>query len=94
VEAAAYFVASEAVTNALKHAPGSQVVVRLRGALGDLHLEVADDGPGLTGAAQPGHGLCGLQDRVESLRGSFVVDGSHGTGTVVRATFPGEGRPR
>jgi signal transduction histidine kinase len=92
VEAAAYFVVSEAVTNALKHAPGSRVVVRLSGAGGELQLEVADDGPGLPGVTPTGVGLRGLQDRVESLRGSFSVAGTPGAGTVVRAGFPGQPR--
>lgn len=90
VEAAAYFVVTEAVTNALKHAPGSRVVVRLSGANGQLRLEVADDGPGLSAAVPDGSGLRGLQDRVESLRGTFTVTGEAGSGTVVRATFPAE----
>jgi signal transduction histidine kinase len=94
VEAAAYFVVTEAVTNALKHAPGSRVAVRLSGAGGRLQLEVADDGPGLPGTVTDGSGLRGLQDRVESLRGRFTVTGAAGSGTVVRATFPAEGVPR
>lgn len=94
MEAAAYFVASEAVTNALKHAPGSPVVVRLAGSHGELRLEVSDEGPGLRGDAATGLGLRGLKDRVESLRGTFTVTGVPGRGTVVRAIFPGEGRRR
>jgi signal transduction histidine kinase len=94
VEAAAYFVVSEAVTNALKHAPGSRVVVRLSGAGGRLLIEVADDGPGLPAGVLDGSGLRGLQDRVESLRGTLTLAGAAGSGTVVRATFPAEGLPR
>lgn len=94
VEAAAYFVVTEAVTNALKHAPGSRVAVRLSGTGGRLQLEVADDGPGLSAAVPAGSGLRGLQDRVESLRGTFSVTGAAGSGTLVRATFPAEGLPR
>jgi signal transduction histidine kinase len=91
VESAAYFVVTEAVTNALKHAPGSRVVVHLCGADGRLRLDVSDDGPGLSPAASGGSGLRGLQDRVESLRGTFSVTGGDGGGTVVRAVFPGRG---
>jgi signal transduction histidine kinase len=94
VEAAAYFVVSEAVTNALKHAPGSRVVVRLSGTADRLEVQVSDDGPGPTGAPRDGSGLRGLQDRVESLRGSFSVTGGPGAGTVVRAVFPSGGAPR
>jgi signal transduction histidine kinase len=97
VEAAAYFVASEAVTNALKHAPGSRVVVRVGGVGTGLCLEVADDGPGLPEAPPVGRGLSGLRDRVESLGGTFTVGSVPGAGTVVRAEFPAEsavvGRP-
>ncbi|MGY2128910.1 sensor histidine kinase [Blastococcus sp. SYSU DS0617] len=89
VEGAAYFVAAEAVTNALKHAPGSRVVVRIDLVDGDrLCLEVADDGPGLPDDEPSGHGLRGLRDRVESLRGTFTTGRAPGGGTVVRATLP------
>ncbi|WP_346619742.1 histidine kinase [Blastococcus montanus] len=94
VEAAAYFVVTEAVTNALKHAPGSRVAVRITGVGGRLETVVADDGPGPGPGTSAGGGLRGLQDRVESLRGSFSVTGAPGTGTVVRATFPDSGGPR
>lgn len=91
VEAAAYFVVNEAVTNALKYAPGSQVAIRLADARGALEVEVTDDGPGFDGSAGSGHGLTGLRDRVESLDGVFAVHTAPGAGTVVRATFPGRG---
>ncbi|CCG04703.1 sensor histidine kinase [Blastococcus saxobsidens] len=94
VEAAAYFVVTEAVTNALKHAPCSRIAVRITGADDRLEVAVADDGPGPGAGTSAGGGLRGLQDRVESLRGTFSVTGGPGTGTVVRATFPGPGTPR
>jgi signal transduction histidine kinase len=87
VEGAAYFVVVEAVTNALKHAPGSTVHVRIGAGAGRLCVEVADDGPGGAGTAD-WRGLRGLQDRVESLEGTFAVGPSPGGGTVVRADFP------
>lgn len=87
-EAAAYFVVCEAVTNALKHAPGSRVHVALSSVEGSLRVAVADDGPGLRGADSQGRGLEGLRDRVESLGGVFEVQGTSGRGTVVRASFP------
>jgi len=91
VESAAYFVVKESVTNALKHAPGSAVTVRLTGSGGALHVEVADAGPGFDGTPRSGHGLTGLRDRVESLGGVFTVRSAAATGTVVRATIPGDG---
>jgi PAS domain S-box-containing protein len=88
VEAAAYFVASEALTNVAKHADASQVTVRVRVSPGDaLELVVSDDG---RGGADPlrGTGLHGLADRVAALGGTFTVDSPPGEGTTVRATFP------
>lgn len=90
VESAAYFVVSEAVTNALKHAPGSRVAVLLADVQGALQVEVRDDGPGFEAPSASARGLTGLRDRVESFGGSFVVRSAPGDGTCVRATFPRE----
>jgi signal transduction histidine kinase len=87
LEVAAYYVASEALTNAAKHAEASVVRVSVRVQDSALVLEVADDGRG--GAAPGGgSGLVGLQDRVEALRGRLTVTSPIGAGTTVRATFP------
>ena len=88
VEAAAYFVASEALTNAVKHASGSQVVVRAGRSEGDFVLSVSDDG---CGGAVPaaGSGLVGLGDRVAALGGRLDVF-SDANGTSVIARFPCE----
>lgn len=86
-EAAAYFVVCEAVTNALKHAPGSPVRIALRGDETTLTVEVVDTGPGIDGSAHHGRGLAGLRDRVESLGGTFTVIGEPRRGTAVRARF-------
>lgn len=93
-EAAAYFVVCEAVTNALKHAPGSPVRVHLSGDDRHLSVEVDDSGPGIGDDAGGGGGLAGLHDRVDSLGGSFVVADRPSGGTVVRAHFPAEPVPR
>lgn len=88
VEAAAYFVASEALTNAVKHARGSQVVVRAGRDNGSLVLSVSDDGEG--GAAPaPGSGLAGLADRVAALGGRMDLS-SDDAGTHLVAEFPCE----
>lgn len=92
VEAAAYFVVTEAVTNALKHAPGSRIAVRIGVDRDRLCLEVADDGPGPREDALAGSGLSGLRDRVESLHGTFTAGRGPAGGTVVRADFPAGGR--
>ena len=86
VEAAAYFVAAEALANVHKHAGARRVVVTA--AVRDEHLllEVTDDGAG--GADETGHGLSGLADRVEALGGSLELTSPPGGGTCVRATIP------
>jgi signal transduction histidine kinase len=88
IEAAAYFVASEALTNAVKHASGSQVVVRAGRENGNLVLSVSDDGRG-GAAAGRGSGLTGLSDRVAALGGRLDLR-SDGSGTALIAEFPCE----
>jgi signal transduction histidine kinase len=89
VESAAYFVASEALANAAKHAHANEV--RLAASMhGDaLVLEVADDGIGGAGAGG-GSGLRGLADRVEALGGRLTVSSPPGRGTTLRAELPCE----
>jgi signal transduction histidine kinase len=88
IEAAAYFVASEALTNAVKHASGSQVVLRANRDNGNLVVSVSDDGRG--GAAPgSGSGLTGLGDRVAALGGRLDLR-SDGSGTALVAEFPCE----
>jgi signal transduction histidine kinase len=86
VETAAWFVVSEALTNAAKHsgAERAAVWVTLRNA--HLHVEVVDDGQG--GADPAGNGLKGLAQRVEALDGSLEVHSPSGGPTVVRALLP------
>jgi signal transduction histidine kinase len=87
VESAAYFVASEALTNAAKHSHGTEVRVSVSYADRCLTLEIADDGIG--GAATGGgSGLRGLADRVEALGGKFTLSSPPGRGTAVRAEIP------
>jgi len=87
VEAAAYYVVAEALTNAAKHARASEVSVRVARANGFALIEVADDGVG--GAATTGgSGLRGLADRVEALGGRLRLDSPIGSGTTVHAEIP------
>lgn len=87
IESAAYFVASEALTNAAKHSHASEVRVLASDDGEKLTLEVADDGIG--GAATAvGSGLRGLADRVEALEGRFTVSSPPGRGTTLRAEIP------
>jgi signal transduction histidine kinase len=87
VEAAAYFVVSEALANAARHAGATRVRVDV-GREGDaVVIEVRDDGGG--GAiATPGSGLAGLRERVAALDGVLVVDSPAGGPTVVKAVIP------
>jgi PAS domain S-box-containing protein len=87
VEAAAYFVVAEALTNMAKHARATEAQVRVQRADGEALVEVADDGVG--GADEKGgSGLRGLVDRVEALGGRLTVTSPAGAGTRVRAELP------
>jgi signal transduction histidine kinase len=87
IESAAYFLASEALTNAAKHSHASEVQVRASYQSQQLIVEIADDGIG--GAATTGgSGLRGLADRVEALGGRFTVSSPPGRGTTLRAEIP------
>jgi signal transduction histidine kinase len=87
VEAAAYFVVSEALANASKHAGASRISVRAAQHDGRLSVQIADDGVG--GAAiRPRSGLEGLSDRVEALGGRLEVVSPPGGGTSLIAEIP------
>jgi PAS domain S-box-containing protein len=87
VEAAAYYVVSEALANVIKYAQASAVTVSVNQMNGYAEIEVADDG---VGGADPdrGSGLRGLADRVASLSGKLEVESPPGAGTRVRAEIP------
>ena len=87
VESAAYFLVSEALTNAAKHSHASEVRVSAAYAGGSLSVEVTDDGIG-GAAVGGGTGLRGLTDRVEALGGTLTVSSPLGRGTTVHAEFP------
>jgi signal transduction histidine kinase len=87
LEIAAYYVASEALANAVKHAEASLVEVVLETRDGYLVLAVRDDG---VGGADPlrGSGLIGINDRVEALGGTLSVDSRPGEGTALDVQLP------
>ena len=87
VEAAAYYLVAEALTNVAKYAEASAATVRVCLENGDLLVEVADDGVGGADASR-GSGIRGLADRVEALDGRLDVDSPPGAGTRVTATIP------
>jgi PAS domain S-box-containing protein len=86
IEASAYFIVAEALTNVVKHAQAAraEVAASVEGAM--LRVEVRDDGLG--GANPEGHGLVGLRDRATALGGRLDVDSPDRGGTVVTATLP------
>jgi len=87
VEAAAYFVVAEALTNVAKYAGASEATVAVRRTNGHAEVEVADDG---VGGADPGRGtgLRGLADRLGALDGTLSLDSPPGSGTTLRAEIP------
>jgi signal transduction histidine kinase len=88
-EAAAYFVACEALTNAVKHASASKVTLQAQRENGTLLLRVSDDGVG-GAVARRGSGLAGLEDRVAAHGGSIEIASPRGGGTRVEVAIPCE----
>jgi signal transduction histidine kinase len=87
VEAAAYFVVCEAVTNAVKHGSPSHVRIEAIVANGVLRLLVVDDGRGGATLAE-GTGLVGLTDRVEAQGGTLYIHSAVGAGTRIEVEIP------
>jgi len=87
VEVTAYFVASEALANVVKHADASKVSVSARRDNGTLVIEVSDDGVGGANASN-GSGLHGLADRLEARGGRLSIESAHGHGTRVVGEIP------
>jgi len=87
VEAAAYYVVAESLTNVAKYAQASSATIRLQRLDGNALVEVRDDGVGGADATR-GSGLRGLADRVEALNGRLGVDSVPGAGTRVWAEIP------
>jgi signal transduction histidine kinase len=86
VEATAYFVIAEALTNVAKHAYAQRASVAARVAGRIVEVEVRDDGIG--GARPDGSGLLGLTDRLAALDGQLRVESPAGGGTLVAADIP------
>jgi signal transduction histidine kinase len=86
VEATAYFIVAEALTNVAKHARARHVQVAARVTDGALRVQVRDDGVG--GARADGSGLVGLADRLGVLDGSLRVDSPRDGGTLIAAEIP------
>jgi signal transduction histidine kinase len=86
VEATAYYVACEALTNAVKHAQASSVTVTVQIAGSELTMAIADDGVG--GADSPGRGLSNIVDRVGAFDGEVTVVSPAGAGTRLEVRIP------
>ena len=86
IEASAYFIVVEALTNVVKHARATRAEVTATVADGMLSVTVRDDG---TGGADPyGHGLVGMHDRAAALGGRLEIDSPVGAGTLLSVTLP------
>jgi signal transduction histidine kinase len=87
VEATAYFVVSEALTNVAKHSGATRAEVSAHSSDGTLRVEIGDDGKG---GAVPGagSGLVGLRDRIAALEGSLEIESPPGDGTRITMTLP------
>jgi signal transduction histidine kinase len=87
VSTTAYYVANEAIANAVKHSGASRIALFVRQANGQVRIQVRDDGVG--GATpRPGSGLAGIADRVSAVGGRLSVHSSDHGGTVVEANLP------
>ena len=95
VEATAYFVVAEALTNAAKHARCEHAEIGVAVDEGWAVVEVRDDGVG-GAAASGGSGLRGLADRVSALGGALEIESPAGGGTIIRAriALPGRDSPQ
>src|SRR5499427_457946 len=88
VEVAAYRIATEAVTNVARHAGARTATVTLAAAEGVLHVEVTDDGRGISPANRAGVGLTSMRERAEELGGTCALRPRPGGGSIVSAQLP------
>jgi signal transduction histidine kinase len=87
VEAAAYYVASEALTNTVKHAGADEARIVIDGWDPELAMTIADNGVG-GATVERGSGLVGLRDRVEALGGTLRIESLPGRGTTLAVAIP------
>jgi signal transduction histidine kinase len=87
LETTAYYVAAEAIANAVKHAGAQGISLNVEASNGELHVRISDDGSGRA-ALREGSGLAGLADRVGAHGGRLDIDSRPGVGTVIEAVLP------
>jgi signal transduction histidine kinase len=92
IDLAAYRIAQEGLTNALRHSGASEVTVAVRHHPDSLQVEVSDNGRGLQRTKNPGHGLVGVRERVALYGGAVEVANGRDHGVTLTATLP-TGRP-
>jgi signal transduction histidine kinase len=88
VEIAAYRIATEAMTNAARHAPGAPIALRITVVDKGIELEIADSGAGVPDSFSPGVGLASMRARAAELGGSLSLGARLPHGTIVRAFLP------
>ena len=93
LDLSAYRILQEGLTNTLRHGRARQAVVNLRYGVGELQVEVCDDGQGPSADAGPGHGLVGIRERVKIYGGDLVAGPSDSGGFVLRARLPVDVQP-
>jgi signal transduction histidine kinase len=91
IESAIYFVCSEALANAAKHARAGRIDVAVVSVDGTVEAMIRDDGVG--GADPRGSGLRGLADRIVALGGTLTIGDAEGGGTTIRARLPSRRGP-
>jgi signal transduction histidine kinase len=87
IERNAYFAASEALTNAIKHSGATQIEIRVGATAKDLIVTVSDNGTG-GATAKAGHGLAGLRERMRGVSGALELHSPAGGPTLVSARLP------
>jgi signal transduction histidine kinase len=87
IERNAYFAASEALTNAIKHSGATQIEIRVSSTAKDIVVTVSDNGKG-GAATKAGHGLAGLRERMRGVSGALEVHSPAGGPTLVSARLP------
>lgn len=92
IDLCAYRIVQEALTNAVKHAPGARVNILLQYTEGQLRIVVVDDGPGPPATETGGHGLIGMRERVELAGGQVSTGPALGGGFRIEARLPAADR--